>query len=108
MKKSLLELNNKTFENVQKLEEYKNQTTAIKLDILIESGSLIKPVDKKSEELLDALANLEAVELANKELQEQFKNGDTSIGFDEVFSLVEKLAKQEFTLKAKLIQLTKA
>ena len=54
------------------------------------------------------MANLEAVVVATNGLQEAFKNEELQIGFEDTYLLVEKLAKQEFTLKSKLILLTKA
>lgn len=77
------------------------------MEELLKNGQLVVPQDKRSEEILDTLAQLRSIAEVDHILQEQFKNGDLKVSFDDVYSSVEKLAKQEFTLKSKLQQLTK-
>ena len=69
---------------------------------------MIQAQDKKSEELVETLSTLTAIEEADKTIQDLYKNGDLQVEFEDVFQQVEKLAKQEFALKIKLLQLTKA
>lgn len=74
---------------------------------MIKDGSILNTDDRKTMEVVDSLAQLKAIEEADRELQDLFKNGDLLVSFDDVYNMVEKLAKQEFTLKSKIIQLTK-
>jgi hypothetical protein len=78
------------------------------MESMIDNQSIFKAEDRSSLELIENLANLRAIEEADKEMQDLFKNGDLSVSFDEVYNMVEKLSKQEFTIKSKIIQLTKA
>ena len=68
----------------------------------------MKSQDERSAQLVETLANLDAVVAATNCLQEAFKNEELQIGFEETYQLIEKLAKLEFGHKQKLIQLTKA
>lgn len=78
------------------------------MESMIDNQSIFKAEDRSSLELIENLANLRAIEEADKEMQDLFKNGELSVSFDEVYNMVEKLSKQEFTIKSKIIQLTKA
>jgi len=105
---SLLKLNEKNSKNLTKLNSHKESIQAMNIENMIDNQSIFKPEDRSSLELIDNLANLRAIEEADKEMQDLFKNGDLNIPFEEVYNMVEKLAKQEFTIKSKIIQLTKA
>lgn len=78
------------------------------IDNMIDNQSIFKPEDRSSLELIESLANLRAIEEADKEMQDLFKNNDLNVPFEEVYNMAEKLAKQEFAIKSKIIQLTKA
>lgn len=105
---SLLKQNTKNIENTRRLTQFKEQAQSLKFDTLIKDGIIIKSDEKKSDELVDTLANLRTIIEVDKELQDQFKNGDLNVNFEDTLLMVERLAKQEFTLKSKLLQITKA
>ena len=90
------------------MSSYRDKLKEISIEELLAAGTVVLPQDKKSEELVETLSTLTAIEEADKVIQDLFKNGDLQVEFEDVFQQVEKLAKQEFTLKHKLLQLTKA
>ena len=99
--------NQKNNENIKKLTAYKEKLQGMSIESMIKDGSIMKVDDRKTTEVVDTLAQLRATEEADKELQDLFKNGDLMVTFEDVYNMVDKLAKQEFNLKTKIIQLTK-
>lgn len=104
---NLLSQNKKNNENIKKLTAHKEKLQSLSLETMIKDGSILNTEDRRTMDVVDTLAQLKATEEADKELQDLFKNGDLNVAFDDVYNMVEKMAKQEFTLKSKIIQLTK-
>lgn len=102
-----MKLDSANNQRLKSLTDFKDKSQKISLEELLRNGQLIKPQDKRSEEILDTLAQIRTLAEVDHILQEQFKNGDLQTPFDDVYNMVEKLAKQEFSLKLKLQQLTK-
>lgn len=104
---NLLKLDQANNQRIKNLTAFKDKSQQINMEELLKNGQLVVPQDKRSEEILDTLAQLRSIAEVDHILQDQFKNGDLKVSFEDVYSSVEKLAKQEFTLKSKLQQLTK-
>lgn len=104
----LVKQNEKNAQNIAKLNQHRDSIKTVSIDSMIADGSIFKSEDRKSLDLIENLANLRAIEEADKEMQDLFKNDDFRVPFEDVFNMVERLAKQEFTLKSKIIELTKA
>jgi hypothetical protein len=104
---NLLSQNKKNNDNIKKLTAHKEKLQSLSMDTMIKDGSILNTEDRRTMDVVDTLAQLKATEEADKELQDLFKNGDLNVAFDDVYNMVEKMAKQEFTLKLKIIQLTK-
>jgi phosphopantetheinyl transferase (holo-ACP synthase) len=101
-------MNDKNNQHISNLKQYEAEVSKKSLHKLMEEGQIVQPEDKKSELMMETLSTLFSLKEAQKELIEQFKNGDVNVGFDDIYTIIDKLAKQEFEHRYKLLQLVKA